>query len=529
MKKTVNINLNSFMFNIDEDAYNMLQIYLNKLEEHFSKLEEGSEIVKDIEARIAELFGLKIDESKHVINLADVEEIVQILGNVEDITGESTTDEKTEEKQTSEKGTGTKKSKKLYRDPDNKVLGGVCSGLSEFTGIGITTIRIIFLVFLFIGQVSIIAYLILWIAVPEAKTTAQKLEMKGDKINVSNIEKTVKQEFEDLKKNFRGMKTNKFSDIMSNIGKALLQIITIFGKVFGKVLGVAFLIAGAITIVALTVGLLSVGETNMFFSNDFISMVWLPGILQYVTNSGTAWLMSISIMVIAIIPVLVIIYWGVLLLFNIKSNKYLAIGTFSIWVIAIIITAFSALNIGASFKSIDQKTVKETILTDSTKTYNFELSPAYRELEIMTEDQIENINDLHIFVNQYLLFEENNTIKSFPDIEFYTTEKEEAEIQIIYYARGANKTEAKENLKTVSYQYNSTDSITYLDPYFYVTSEKYRAQYIKVKIFIPEGSTANIGESLSPVIDIDDVSGRLEENELTNEDLLSTRNGFVVM
>ncbi len=529
MKKTLNINLNSFMFNIDEDAYNMLQIYLNKLEEHFSKLEEGREIVKDIEARVAEIFGTKINDNKQVINLDDVEEVILILGNVEDITGEPATNDQSEEKKSSEKGTSKKKSKKLYRDPDNKALGGVCSGLSEFSGVSITTIRIIFLVFLFIGQVSIIAYLILWIAVPEAKTTAQKLEMKGDKINVSNIEKTVKQEFEDLKKNFRGMKTNKFSDVISNIGKAILQVLTIFIKVFGKVLGVAFLIAGAVTIVSLTVGLLSVGETNLFFSNDFISMVWLPGILQYVTNTGTAWLLSISIMVVAVIPILVIIYWGVLLLFNIKSNKYLAIGTFSIWAIAIIMTAITALNIGASYKSIDQRTVKETILTDSTNVYNFELSPAYSDLKIMTENEIEGINDLHIFVNQYLLFEENNTIKSFPDIEFYTTEKENAEIQISYYARGANKAEAKENLKTVSYQYNTSDSITYLDPYFYVTSKKYRAQYIKVKIFIPEGSTANIGESLSPVIDIDDVSGRLEETELTNRDLLSTKNGFVVM
>lgn len=528
MKKTVNINLNSFIFNIDEDAYNMLQLYLSKLEEHFSKQEEGSEIVKDIEARIAEIFSEKIGENKQVINLADAEEVILILGNVADITGEDTTNS-TNEEAINEETSDKKRNRKLYRDPDNKTLGGVCSGLSEFTGISVTIIRIIFLVFLFIGQVSIIAYLILWIAVPEAKTTAQKIEMKGKKVNLSNIEKTVKQEFEDLKNNIKGMKTKKFSDAMSNIGKALIQIFSILWKIIGKVLGGSFLILGTIIIIALTIGLLSVSSSNMFFSNDFISMIWLPGILEFITNTNTSWLLSISILTVAIIPVLAIIYWGVLLLFNIKGNKYLGIGSFIIWIIAIILTTLTTLNIGASFRSIDQKTVKETIITDSTKTYNFELSPEFNNVDLLTKHEIDNINDLHIFVNQHILFEENKIIKSIPDIEFYTTDKANAEIQLIYYARGANKSEAKDNLKTVTYNYNITDSVTYLNPYFYIHSEKYRAQYIKVKIFIPEAGKLNIGSSLAPIIEIKDIIGTYEEKEIEKMELTSTNNGFIVL
>jgi phage shock protein PspC (stress-responsive transcriptional regulator) len=178
MKKTISINLNSFIFNIDEDAYNMLNVYLGKLEEHFLKQEEGAEIVKDIESRIAEIFSMKIKDNKQVININDVEEVINILGNVEDITGDES--EQAEE----EKSKETKKSKKLYRDSETKILGGVCGGLAEFTGVSIVFWRIIFLVFLFVSQIGIIAYLILWIAVPEARTTAQKIEMKGGKITL---------------------------------------------------------------------------------------------------------------------------------------------------------------------------------------------------------------------------------------------------------------------------------------------------------------------------------------------------------
>ncbi|MDD2385467.1 MAG: PspC domain-containing protein, partial [Bacteroidales bacterium] len=266
MKKTVNINLNSFMFNIDEDAYKMLSLYLSKLEEHFAKLEEGNEIVKDIEARIAEIFNMRINENKQIINIKDVEEVVLILGNVEDITGEDMSEQSSETKAEDKK---QKAKKKLYRDSENKQLAGICSGLSHYTGISTTTWRVLFLIFLFIGQISIIAYLILWIAVPEATTTAEKIEMKGDKVNLSNIEKTVKEEYDNLKKNFKNIDTKKASDTLNNIGKAFLNFLSITARVLGKIIGVAFLVGGALVIVALTIGLISVSKENIYFTNDF--------------------------------------------------------------------------------------------------------------------------------------------------------------------------------------------------------------------------------------------------------------------
>lgn len=529
MKKTVNINLNSFMFTIDDDAFQMLQLYLSKLEEHFANQEEGSEIVKDIEARIAEIFSMKINDNKQVINISDVEELISVLGNVGDITGEDMSEKSANNTGKSEEKSKKKTKKKLYRDPDDKYLGGVCSGLSYYTGISTTTWRILFLIFLFIGQVSIIAYLILWIAVPEAQSTSQKLEMKGNKVNLSNIEKTVKKEYEDLKKNFRNIKTKKATDTLNSIAKAILNVLAILIKVFGKVLGVAFLIAGTSIVVAFTIGLFSVSKENVFFANDFVSMVWLPGLLDLVTNTGTSWLFSISLLVVFMIPVLVIIYWGILLLFNVKTNKYLGIGTFILWVLAIIVTTITSLNIAASFSSVEQNTVVKTIPCDSTKNYHFMLSPDAQEPKFLSEDEIENFNDFHIYIDQHLIVQEDNKIKHIPEIEFYTSKDSCPEIQFVYYARGGTKQEAKENLNTIKYKYEITDSTVYFDPYFYITSEKYRAQYIKVKVFIPEDNTFTIDSSLAGIIDIEDAEDEFNDAELTDKLLISEEDGFNVI
>lgn len=526
MKKTVSINLNSFMFNIDEDAYSMLQIYLGKLESHFSQIEEGGEIVKDIEARISEIFSSKISESKQVINIRDVEEIIQILGNVDDITGDDHSENsKNESKDQSKEN---KKTRKFYRDPDNRVLGGVCSGLAEYTGISTTTWRIIFLIFIFIGQISIIAYLILWIAVPDAKTTAQKLEMKGDKINLSNIEKSVKKEFEEVKKNFKNMDKKRFSNITINIGKAIMTTITFTAQVLGKVFGVVFILSGAAILTIVTIALFSVSKENMMYSNDFINMVWLPGLLEYITNAGTAWLLSICILIVFVIPVIAIISWGIGLLFEIRTNKYLSIGTFVLWIIAIVFSVALSLNIGASFRSIETKTQTEIIISDTTKTYNFMLCEGNKELNILSEEEINNFNDFNLFINSNFLTIKDGKIQNMPRIYFNQTKDSIATMEIKYYARGSNIIQAKENLKTINYTYISDTNKICFNPYFKINSKRWRAQDVKIYVNIPKGSQLYIDKSLAALISIEDIRGELCDIEMCDKEILVTDLGFAI-
>jgi phage shock protein PspC (stress-responsive transcriptional regulator) len=195
MKITVSINLGGYSFNIDEDAYAELKSYLKNLELHFAGEESSSEILSDIETRLAELFRTKITNYKQVINIDDVRQAISVLGTPEDISdneGPSARDK-----------FSSPGYHRIYRDPDHRVIGGVCSGMGAYWDIDPVILRIIFIALILAGGIGVIVYLILYIVLPEAKTTAQKIEMKGDPVNIHNIKDSVKKEFDTVRKNMK--------------------------------------------------------------------------------------------------------------------------------------------------------------------------------------------------------------------------------------------------------------------------------------------------------------------------------------
>jgi phage shock protein PspC (stress-responsive transcriptional regulator) len=195
MKLTVSINLGGYSFNIDEDAYAELKMYLRNLELHFAREESASEILSDIETRMAELFRTKITSYKQVINIEDVRQAISVLGTPEDI---SDSDGPSSREKFSSPGYH-----RMYRDPDNRIIGGVCSGMGAYWNIDPLIVRIIFIALALAGGVGVMVYLILYIVLPEAKTTAQKIEMKGEPVNIHNIKDAVKKEFDSVRKNMK--------------------------------------------------------------------------------------------------------------------------------------------------------------------------------------------------------------------------------------------------------------------------------------------------------------------------------------
>jgi phage shock protein PspC (stress-responsive transcriptional regulator) len=189
MKVTVNINLGGYAFNVDDDAYERLRQYMKSLEKEFSGEPGAAEIMSDIEGRISELFKMRLNTYKQVITMKDVEEVIGILGSPEVISGGESAGEEI-----------PRSRRRMYRDPDRRVLGGVCAGISAYLDWDPLIMRIIFAVLIFAGGFGVGLYLILWIVLPEAKTTAQKLEMRGDPVTIENIKDSVSQEFETVKK-----------------------------------------------------------------------------------------------------------------------------------------------------------------------------------------------------------------------------------------------------------------------------------------------------------------------------------------
>ena len=238
MKKTYNINLGGIVFHIDEDAYELLDKYLSNLRIHFSKEEGAEEIVHDMELRISELFSERLNEKNQVITLKDVEEIIAQMGKPEEFSEDATQD-------TNEYIKEEKTPRRLFRDPDNKVIGGVCSGIAAYFGWDVTILRILLIILAFpifwngafIIKGIVLFYIIAWIIIPEANTATDKLSMKGMKVNVENIGKTVTDGFEKVNDY---VKSDKPRSILHKIGEAIVSVVGFLVKAVLVIAAICF-------------------------------------------------------------------------------------------------------------------------------------------------------------------------------------------------------------------------------------------------------------------------------------------------
>ena len=194
MKKTVTVNLNGRVFTMDEDAYQLLDRYLYNLRIYFRKEEGSGEIIADFEARIEELFSERLRLGYEVISLKEVEEVIARVGQPDDFFDGMHDEEKSAADQ---KVHQTQKKKKFFRNIDDKMFGGVFSGIAAYFGWDVLPVRIIAVILIFATQFIIVPfYLLAWIIFPAAKTAEEKLQMCGMPITVENIGKTVAKESE---------------------------------------------------------------------------------------------------------------------------------------------------------------------------------------------------------------------------------------------------------------------------------------------------------------------------------------------
>ena len=201
MNKTININLGGIFFHIDEIAYQKMKRYLDAIRRSLSDDPQGrDEIIADIESRISELLSERIKDARQVVSESDIDEIIDIMGQPEDYMVD-------EELFTDDSGKNYRKKttyKKLFRDGEDKFLGGVSSGIAHYFNVDVIWIRIAWLIAAFGFGFGFLGYIILWILLPEATTTAEKLQMEGEPVNISNIEKKIRAEFEEVSERVKG-------------------------------------------------------------------------------------------------------------------------------------------------------------------------------------------------------------------------------------------------------------------------------------------------------------------------------------
>lgn len=297
IKKSITINLAQTLITIDEDAYEALQKYLGEVERFFGPTEDSSEIVSDIEARIAEVLKEKTTHAHPSISIDDVNDVVAIMGTPDDFAGADTGQAHTaNSKQASSAGSTSKEQRRLFRDTDNAMIAGVCAGIAAYTGIDVTFIRIIFLILFFINGIGFIAYVVFWIATPEAKTVAEKMQMHGEPVTLESM-KARAEEFaqsESAKRTQKKIETSarQFAMSAQEVGKRFGKdlegffhaVLPTLLRVLGSLLIIITVIIAASIVwisIAIALGLLNAVIPDTLFTA-------MPLLHQWIFGSGIA-------------------------------------------------------------------------------------------------------------------------------------------------------------------------------------------------------------------------------------------------
>ncbi|MCC9061603.1 PspC domain-containing protein [Flavobacterium piscisymbiosum] len=477
MNKTVNINLGGMVFHIDEDAYLKLTRYFDAIKRSLNNSSGQDEIIKDIEMRVSELLLEKQKSDKHVVGLKDVDEVIVVMGQPEDYILED--EEKTN--QSFNDYNTTRKHKKLYRDKEKGMIGGVATGLGHYFGIDAVWIKIIFLIFVFAGfGTGILAYFVLWIVTPEAVTTSEKLEMTGEPVTISNIEKKVREEIENLSDKFK----NADYDAMGNQVKSGAErisssfgdfIMTVF-KIFAKFLGVILIVSGISVLIALLIGVFTLG-TNIFIDFPWQNFVEAGNFTDY-----PIWSFGLLMFFAVGIPFFFLTLLGFKLLSpNLKSiGNIVKYTLLAIWIISVAI----AISIGikqATEISYDNKTVEKKVLNITTKDTLF---VKFRYNDYYAKD----LNHHREF--EFVQDSANNQLLYSNDVRLHVLRTDEAApyIQIEKSARGNSFISAKQRAEKINYKFQINGNHLVLDNYFLTdVKNKFRGQEVDIYLYLPEG------------------------------------------
>lgn len=476
MNKTININLGGIFFHIDENAFEKLNRYLDAVRRSLANDTGEDEIIKDIEIRISEIFSETRKSDNHVITVVDVEKMIAIMGQPEDY--------RIEENDINEPRKYKKSQhRKLYRDIDNNVLGGVCSGIGHYFGIDSLWVRLIFVAILLLGWGSpIVIYILLWVLIPKALTTSEKLAMTGEPVNLTNIEKKVREELGNVSDRISNIDYDKFGNEVQKggekIGTAIGTIFTTIFTVFGKGLGILITIMTLIFIASLIIGLLSAGTTTL------IDMPWQQYVDSVLVSGFPIWVLSLLTFLFLGIPAFFLLILGLKLIIpNMKSignvAKYTLLG---LWFLTIIVASVFGVKQSTEFYHESKEVKKENVFINVTDTLMIKM----KSNPIYENDLDHNSSDYKIIKD-----ENNKDIMYLKDIavRFKYTDDKIVSIQIEKKAKGNSLDNAKERARAINYNYMIDQNTIYLNDYMTTDlKNKFRGQEIEIIIYLPEGT-----------------------------------------
>ncbi|MBK7625758.1 MAG: PspC domain-containing protein [Bacteroidales bacterium] len=466
MDKTININIAGTLFQIDEDAFRILRDYLQSINSRFRNVQGGHETIEDIESRISEIFQSQKGLAG-VISKDNVEAMISIIGKPEDF-------DVNEEQP--EQHTYTSQKRRMYRNPDDKIIGGVCSGIGAYVDTDPVLFRILFVISFFLG-IGFFLYIVLWIALPEANTEAKRREMYGSSYHSAySVNKEPDGSYSN-RYNGSAKVGNAFNEIFRAIGSVLYIIF----RIFMIMVGVTLVVTGFLTMVTLL--MVFVFKMPWVFSNEAFdsSVIWFPDFLNYIVNPALApWIIILTLVAI-FLPMLALIYWGVKMIFWFRAKDgIITLICFILWVMSVTALSIMLFNEGVSF-------------AESAKSYTQTPIPQPPDtLYIMSGQKIADLKYNSQFAvpdDDYTVFMDDSTRTIFicPDLRFTITDKENAKVEIRKRSSGRSRAEASRKSESLQYNYRISNDTLYLDEFFTVPSGmKWTADFVTINLNIPE-------------------------------------------
>ncbi|MBW3519401.1 PspC domain-containing protein [Flavobacterium sp. NKUCC04_CG] len=491
MNKTVTVNIAGIIFHIDENAYNKLNHYLQAIRNSIN-MEGREEIIHDIESRIAELFSERIDANNQVIILTDVDSIIQIMGEPEAYRIDD------EEPHTySQPHTSNTFSRKLYRDTDKRVLGGVLAGLGHYFRIDPVWLRILLLILVFFYGTGVLVYIILWIVIPKASSTSEKLEMKGEPINISSIEKKVRENIDYVSDKVNNIDYQK---VGQNIGKNTLAFGDSAAQILRRIFGIGFLIFAFFGFLGSAVAGIVVSNNKWHFPQGG-AFEFTPGDFAL---STPLWVMGLIIFLISAIPFIILFLLGLKLLY--KNLKYVGLTSIilaGLWFFAIIGLIFITMQeAGNNSKFLSTAINKELNIGDEFFSSSTDLIINNQPLEILFVDDkyfqsaTKNVDEFKTTLNSGQKTIELELLETYQEKPYLTVQLEARKKDLLH-------TESAEQA-TPAYNFEIKENTLILsDNFIPKDNDQYIVKKIKLYLYLSENTSVRLNSDFQALMDDD--------------------------
>jgi phage shock protein PspC (stress-responsive transcriptional regulator) len=503
MDKTININLGGALFQIDDEAFRILRDYLQAINSRFANVQGGHETIEDIELRIAEIFQSQKGMAG-VITKENVDAMISILGKPEDFDhGEPEIGATTHNSQ----------KRKMYRNTDDTIIGGVCSGIAAYLNSDPVLFRILFVLSMLFFGTGFVVYLALWIALPAARTDSQKRAMYGSSYHTAGS----------TGRNYDNLQTagasgyNTGYNSSSRLGNAINEIFRAIGKVcyiivriFLILIGVVFVLSGFLFILSYVMVVIFKFPGAFSLDSTGLNLIYFPDFMNYLVNPGTGpWIMILA-SIAFILPMIALIYWGVKMIFWFKvRDGVVSLAGLVVWVLAIGILTIILFNEGISFAETGKTTV-ETVLPKSSGTIYVTTDHKIADLKF------EKLISLPHEEYSVWLNEEKKELYIRPYLSVDRSYDKFVRIEVRKRSTGRTEMEAVKKTEELIYNYSLKNDSLNIDEYFTIPAgRKWSADEIGIHLYIPEGT----------IVKFDEYSGILVHSRFHNgsEDYLESR------